>query len=617
MNSYSSVRNSGRVISACACAAALFALSAHAQVAADILVLDEIIVSATRTPNDARQIGSVVEKISADDVRRRQFSSLAAVLNGAAGAPVATGAAGGVTSVFLRGSNSNQTLFLADGVRLGDSNATYRNYLGGAIPSHFDSIEVVRGPQSMLYGADAVGGAVVINAQRGRGAPTTVVSVEGGSYGTAGGSLSTQGEREAWAYSVFAGASRTDNERGNNAFETGTLVVRVDRRLTETVSLGATVRGFYGYFESPDDTTVNDPNNSDREQNWLATTFAELNPTEDLAAKITVGGQLRRIVSETPAPNPGFAVPGTLDNERALIDAQATYAGLAGNRITGGFNAETSEGQNSDGPRRTQSQRGVYLQDEINPLKNVFVTGGLRYDDYNRFDGKVTGRGTIAWLAAPDRVKLRASYGTAYRTPAFTDLYGAFGNPAVRPETARGGDAGADYYLPGKSGVLGATYFRNDYKDLIEYLFPAFTPQNVGRARTEGVELSARLALTESLTARVSYTYLDAHDLSNGVRLLRRPRHTADLDVGNVFGGGFSGGFGLHAAADSQDVDAVSFATIRGEDYTTARVYAAWAVNDRLTLKARVENLFDEDYAAVNGFPSLGIGVYAGAEWTF
>jgi vitamin B12 transporter len=617
MNSSLRVRIPGRLFLACAFAAPLITQHLRAQVAPDALVLDEVVVTATRTPTDVRQIGSSVEKISGDEVSRQQLTTLASALNGAAGAPVTTGATGGITSVFLRGSNSNQTLFLVDGVRLGDSNTAYRGYVGGAMPSRYDNIEVVRGPQSTLYGADAVGGAVSISAQRGKGAPTASVSASGGSFGTAGGSLEAQGERGKWAYSAFVGGYHTDNERGNNAFDTTTLVLRVDHTLTETVSLGATVRGFYGEFQSPDDITVNDPNNFDREQNWLATVFAEFNPTEDLSAKLTVGGQLRRVVSETPAPNPGFAFPGILDNERALVDGQATYSGIDYNRITAGFSAEASVGQNSGGPDRTQSQWGVFIQDEINPLENVFVTGGLRYDSFNRFDDKVTGRGTIAWLVVPEKVKLRASYGTAYRTPAFTDLYGFFGNPNIRPENARGGDAGVDFYLPEKRGVLSATYFQNRYTDLIDYPAPAFTPQNVGKARTEGVELSAKVALTDTLTTKAAYTYLEAKNLSAGTRLARRPRHAIDLDVWNDFGGGVSAGAGLHAVADSRDIDAVTFAAIDGEDYTTVRVYAAWEVNDRLTLRARVENLFDEDYAAVNGFPSLGIGAFAGAEWKF
>jgi vitamin B12 transporter len=607
----------GLLTLACALSAPLIIASARAQTAPDSVVLNEVVVSATRTPNDSRTVGSSVEKITGADIERRQLTTLANALDGSAGAPVTTGGTGGGTSIFLRGSNSNQTLVLVDGIRLGDSNARYNNYIGGATPSYYDTIEVVRGPQSTLYGADAVGGAITINAERGQGAPTETVSAEVGSFGTYGGRVAAQGERGKWAYSAFVAGLHTDNVRENSSFDSSTVVVRVDRTLTETVSIGSTVRGYTGRVESPDSTAVNDSNNYDTEQNWLATVFVEFNPTEDLTAKVTVGGQLRRIVSEIPLPNPGFATGGALDNERAVFDAQATYSGLNRNRITGGFNAEHSAGGNSGSSDHTQSQWGVFVQDEVNPIDSLFITAGLRYDDFNRFDDKVTGRTSIAWLVLPDVLKLRASYGTAYRTPGFTDLYGAYGNPQIQPETAQGGDAGVDYYLPKNRGVLSATYFQNRYTDLIDYPAPAFTPQNVGKARTEGVELSAKIAVTETLTTKVTYTYLEAKNESAGTRLARRPRHTIDLDLWNDFGSGFTAGFGVHAVADSKDIDAVTYLEIDGEDYTTARIYAAWEINERLTLKARVENLFDEDYAAVNGFPSLGIGAFVGAELHF
>lgn len=617
MNKPTRSRTGGCIALACVLTAPFQLNSAQAQTTPDTVILDEVVVSATRTPNEQRTTGSSVEKISGDDVARRQLPSLASALNGVAGAPVTTGGTGGATSIFLRGSNSNQTLVLVDGVRLGDSNALYANYIGGAAPSWFDTIEVVKGPQSTLYGADAVGGAVSINAQRGQGAPTASISAEAGSFGTYGSRLAAQGERGPWAYSAFVAGQHTDNDRANNAADNATLVLRLDRTLSDAVSVGSTIRGYYGRVESPDSTAVNDPNNFDTEQNWLATTFVEFTPTEDLTAKLTVGGQLRRVVSETPLPNPGFAFPGTLDNERVLIDGQASYSGLNRQRITGGFNAEHSVGENSGSGDRTQSQWGLFLQDEINPIDNLYLTAGLRYDNFNRFDDKVTGRGSIAWLVIPDRLKLRASYGTAYRTPSFTDRYGFFGNPAIQPETAKGGDAGIDFYLADNRGVLSVTYFRTDYQDLITYPPPTFTPQNVGSARTEGIEFASTLNVGRSLTTRASYTYLDTENETTGDRLLRRPRHAIDLDVWNDFGRGFTAGLGVHAVADSKDIDAVTFATIDGEDYTTVRLYAAWEASEQLTLKARVENLFDEDYAAVNGFPSLGIGFFLGADYKF
>jgi len=115
----------------------------------------------------------------------------------------------------------------------------------------------------------------------------------------------------------------------------------------------------------------------------------------------------------------------------------------------------------------------------------------------------------------------------------------------------------------------------------------------------------------------VSYTYLEADDLTDGTRLLRRPRHTFNADAWHDFGGGVSVGAGVAFVAGRQDIDALTYATIDAEDYTVARIYAAWQVNKRLTLKARIENLLDESYEEVNGYPALGFGAFAGVEWKF
>src|SRR5207253_1870717 len=145
---------------------------------------------------------------------------------------------------------------------------------------------------------------------------------------------------------------------------------------------------------------------------------------------------------------------------------------------------------------KKQGLLAVFAQDEFSPADNVHFTAGLRDDDFDTFGRATTGRATAAWLVVPKTLKLRASYGTAFRSPSFLDLYGqsAFytGNPNLRPERARGGDAGADYYFAQGRGTLSATWFQTDFTDLIAST-PDFRSEiNIQRARTHGVEFSAR-----------------------------------------------------------------------------------------------------------------------------
>lgn len=623
-------RMTGRLVLACALSAPLSIIRAQTAPGENdpAVELDPVVVTATRTPVPASQLGTAVTVIEAGDLARRQVLTLTDALSGAAGTPVRTGATGGVTSIFLRGSNSNQTLVLMDGIRASDANSVYAGYVGGASALATDRIEVARGPQSMVFGADAIGGVVSIATERGSGAPSASVAAEAGSFGTYGSMLAAQGEKDADAYNFALTGFSTQNDRANNDFESLTAAGRVDHRVNDSVNVGGTIRVFRGVYGSPGQAVgfgANDPDNQDRETNALGTLFAEFTPSDDWAGKITLGGQDRDFVSEDPsAPSKARSV-----TRRGVLDAQATYSGLEKNRITAGGTAEATHFY-SDGfgaPSARTFDCALFAQDELSVTDDLIVTAGLRQDEFDTFGGKTTGRAAVAWRVLPEVLKLRGSYGTGFRAPSFLDLYGFStglyaGNPNLQPERSRGWDAGFDWTLPGKRGVISATYFRNDYKDLIDgFVFVGgsepFTAANVGEAHSQGVEVSGTWLATSSLRVTAGYTYTEAINDITDASLLRRPRHAATLDVWNDFGGGFSAGAGATFAADSKDVDAVTFGTIDGEDYVVCRVYGAWAVNDRLTLKARVENLFDEDYATVNGFPSLGIGAFAGAEWKF
>jgi len=587
------------------------------------------ITSATRTPQPVTQAGTVTDVLTADDLAHRQITLVSGIFGLAAGTPVTpSGAAGEVTSVFLRGANSNQTLFLVDGIRLSDPNTDYLVYLGGATLGVTDRVEITRGPLSTLYGGEAVGGVVSITAQRGQGAPTARGAAEGGSFGTISGSIAAQGAQGAWGYAVSADSGRTDNDRPNNTFTHTNAVVRLDRTVSPALSVGGTVRWFHGELGEPGDRYTDDLNNTNREDNMLVTVFAEFAPAEHWSSRVTLGDQERRFTAESPAPNPPYFPPhatNNVRNHRAVFDAQTSFDGLGHNRITAGLTAEQTHTKN-DGfgsIDRKQSLFGVFVQDEFTPLPNLFLTGGLRRDDFDTFGETTTGRATAAWLPDGKTYKLRASYGTSFRSPSFLDLYGQdtyyVGNPNLRPEKAHGWDSGVDWYLPEKRGTLSATWFETDYTDLIVYNFAVFpsTVVNADRARTRGLELSAQTTLGDALEARVAYTYLQADNLSAGTRLLRRPRNAFNADAWHDFGRGVTAGAGVVFVTGRQDVDALTFATIDAEDYTVVRLYAAWQVTDRLALKARFENLLNEKYEAVNGYPALGFGAFFGAEWKF
>jgi vitamin B12 transporter len=602
--------------------AAILACRAHSQtVAGD--PLEPVVVIATRTPADIHTLGSAVDLITAADLERQQITSPAVALGGIPGAPAfANGAPGSDVSVFLRGADSDQVLFLVDGIRLNDANTDYSVYLGGARLGASDTIEIARGPQSTLYGSEAVGGVVSIQAQKGSGAPTADFSVEAGSFDTVTGAVDAQGARNDVAWSLSASGSHTANDRQNNNSDTGNLVLRVDRDLAAGVDVGATVRGFEGRYGDPGDIYTNDPYAYEDEANWLGTVFADIKAAPDWAAHVTVGGQDRRYISFDELPGV-YTSTTVVQNRRGVIDAQVSYSGFDGQRVTAGISAEDEATQDNGYGNidRRQSLYAVFADDEWHPVQSVYVTGGLRYDDFDTFGSKVTGRATAAWLSTGRSLKLRASYGTGFNAPSFLDLYGAdvgyVGNPHLKPESSRGGDAGIDWYLPGKSGTISATWFRADVRDLIEYNFYVYpgTTENIDEARTQGVELEGKFVLAGAFELHATYTYLEADDLTDGTRLLRRPRNSASADLWRDFGHGLSAGAGVQVVADRQDVDALTYLTVDDPNYTVARVYGEWRASPSLAFKARIENALNERYQPVNGYPALGFGAFGSVEW--
>jgi vitamin B12 transporter len=584
--------------------------------------LGPIVVTATRTPLPAGVLGSSVDFVSGEELAREQIGSLRAALGGTAGVPLfATGAGGAATSLFLRGANSNQTLFLVDGLRLNDANTDYAVFLGGAGLTGTDSLEIIRGPQSTLYGSEAMGGVVAVRTRQGEGAPSAQLSVEGGSFGTERGSIEAQGARNQWAYHLAVEGNHTDNQRANNSFTGTTYVVRLDRQVDARLAVGATLRGFAGAYGSPGDRFTNDPDNREREQNQLATIFADYTLSPVWSGRVILGGQDRRLVSENPTPGQPTQITH-VQNRRGVLDWQNTVKSGDRNRLTAGATAERSHTRN-DGfgdINRRDNLLAFFAEDEWTPADRVYLTAGLRSDDHDTSGRATTWRTTAAWRPIPGRLKLRASYGTAFRSPGFLDLYGQsayyVGNPGLNPEHARGWDAGVDLDWPRSGGSVSATWFDTEFRDLIVYDFSQFpgTTANVDRARTRGLELSARQHLAGTFETRLAYTYLEAENLTQHTRLLRRPRHSVSADLWHNLGRGFSVGAGVLGVARRQDVDPLTFATVDGRDYAVARLYAAWAASARLSVRLRIENLLDAHYEEVLGYPAAGAGVFAGVE---
>jgi vitamin B12 transporter len=587
--------------------------------------LAPVVVVADRLPESSASTGTAIDVVTGADLEREQLSTFEDALSGVPGSPAfASGQLGAATSIFLRGSDSDQTLFLVDGIRLNDANTDYANFLGGARIFPADNIEVERGPQSTLYGSDAVGGVISLRMNPGSGPPSESISAEAGSFGTLDGVVTAQGAKGDWAYNIAAAGEETSNDQPDNAFDSANVDLRLDDRISKYLSVGATLRGLVERYDDPGAVGAGYAYDYDREDNWLATVFADARLTELISSHLIVGGQERRFVTVTPTPGEPDDI-ALVKNDRGVIDWQLTGQFTEHNVLTAGTTIET-DGTFDNGfgdIDKHQSLFSVFANDQWSPLPNLHLTGGIRRDDYDTFGDATTGRATLAWLVAGNSLKIRGSYGTGFNAPSFLDLYGLssyyVGNPNLSPERSRGWDGGIDYYAPGGATTLSATAFQTDYSNLIVDNFAVFpgTTENLDRARTRGVELSVKTVLPGAISAKAAYTYLQADDLTDGTPLLRRPRNSLSADLWKDFGTGISVGAGGAYVGRRPDVDAVTFATIEDPSYTVVRVYAAWQLTRQLTLKVRVENALNRAYSPIDGYPQPGRGFYGGLEMRF
>jgi vitamin B12 transporter len=581
--------------------------------------LEDLVVTATRLATPLHATGSSTDLFLPGELTRRQISSLRDALQLVPGGVIlGNGGPGAVSSFFLRGVSSTQTLLLVDGIRINDANTSAGSFLGGADLAGLGRLEIVRGPQSTLYGGAAIGGVVALDAAPGTGPARGTAELEGGSFESWRGRVWAGGRTGRLGLAVALGANGTENQRRPNDWDQRTQLVRVDYRVSSGLEAGATFRGLQHTYTSPGDlrTSNTTPEGTTTFENHLATVWLEAKPLPRWRSRLTAGAQ-QQYTRGAGRFNGGEEFSFALENSRRVLDWQNTVT--AGSRATlvAGLNREWSTAT-SDGDALEERLFGAWVEALLAPVSEIALTAGVRSDNYNTFDDAVTWRITGAWRPGSGGTRLRASYGTGFMPPSLAARFGSVfqePNPDIRPERSRGWDAGMDQEVAGGRATLGLTWFHNLLTDLIGFegaTFPALGRSiNIDRARTRGIEASARVR-AGALDARLAWTRLSAVSLSapgpGEERLIRRPRHTLSGDAAWMLGSRASLGAGVLVVAGREDEDFNSFPSVRIDpgDYAVARLYGAAGLGRGLTLRVRIENLFDQGYEPVYGFPGLG-----------
>ena len=604
----------------------------------------EIVVSATKIETPINEIGSSITLIPAEEIERKQERTLPDVLRTVPGLNVVqTGGPGGKTSLFTRGTNSNHTKVLIDGIDANDPSQDGVFDFGQVFTSDIAQVEVLRGPQSSLYGSDALGGVVNIVTKQGEGPPQFRGMLESGSFETFNQSASVSGSTSRFNYAFNVAHSVTDDtpvtpldllppgrKRINDSYENTTLSTKVGVDVTDTFSLSAVAR----YTESTLFFTGEDfsffpsvPAAEQSEQNarQLFTRGEARLTLFGGAFKNRFGVGYTNYRTTIQAPDTGFGLPPENINhgDRLKFDWQGNIELAKGHVLVLG--AEDYNDRLIDSPISAENSNAAgfaELQSEI--LPHLFTATSVRYDNNERFGDKITWRIAPAYIVPQTNTKLKASYGTGFKAPSLTQLFVSFpafnffSNPDLQPEESEGYDIGFEQPLFEDRVRFGATYFHNDITNLIG-ANPTFTSLiNVGRATTEGVEAFASAAITERFDVRADYTYTDARDDTTGLELLRRPRHKASVSASwrPVDRLSISATL-LYVGSQVDGNRSFSVQRLDTPDYYLVNLAADYDLGRGISVFARIDNLLDRRYENPTGFQRPGFGAFAGLRVAF
>jgi vitamin B12 transporter len=644
----------------------------HAQAEPDTFRLGEIVVTAARLPVPAASAPGSITVVTGEQLRERGIRYAADAVRLVPGATVVQGGgAGGLTSVFLRGGESDYVQVLVDGIQVNDP--------GGAFDwahlraDDIERIEVVRGPASVLYGSDAVAGVVQIFTRAG-GAPRVDAAVTtstgerqgpdpAGRFTThavdaslTGSSASPAAGGARLRYGVSAGRQESSGLYAlNSGYGNSTVSSRL-QLVTRGLDAAVTARLGSSHHRYPTDGSgaVVDPNQFSTVESrslGLDAGYRLLAPLE-LRVLATAHASDTRV--ENPPDGDGDGEYwSTSAQERARLDARLN-AYLRGSTVLtvgaehewqaaatawesvsewGAFAEDTDE-------RRRNS--GFYAQAHAAPASTLALTAGGRLDRNQRFGTFATGRLAASWTPLPG-ARLHGAAGSAFKEPTFFENFAAgyaTGNPDLDPEHARSWEAGAEVTAAAGRLVIGATWFDQRFRNLIQYTATppvAGAPNyyNVGAARSRGAEASLRLEVG-TVSASASFTRTDARATDAGFgddrafrqdgRLLRRPRSQAHASAALRLAPAVRAMLDVRHAGEREDLDFTGPAAWTGGEritlpsYATADVGVEYAAMrrgaTRMDVTLRVRNLFDERYQEIHNFPAPGrllqLGVRAG-----
>lgn len=592
---------------------------AQAQDPADNENIDEIVVEAFRLPSQLSDTGSSVWIVDRALIESRGYLQMTDVLTTVPGVTInQNGTFGGQASARIRGATSDQTLVLVDGIMVNDVSTPGGGFNFGVFDvSDVERVEVLKGPQSTLWGSDAIGGVINVVSRTPEEGLNADVRVSGGSFGSQQYGLSVEGRNDTGDFRISYndqstdGISKADEDDGNteeDGYDNQTLSLKGGLNLPGNTRLELSYRdteaetefdsfGVATGVQDGDEVSETDfstaqaslmfPLFNDRLQNRL--TYAD---TEIERENFSNGA-------------PGFSAEGS----REVFQYQGTYSFSEQHQLSIGI-----EEEDTDNGSESFSNTGIFALYQASPTEDLTISLGVREDDHEEYGSETVTRISAAW-SLTQQVDLRASWGEGFKAPTiFQTTFFCCGatvaNPNLQPEESEAFDIGVDWRLASGNGELSLTAFKQDTENQISFSFAVGGYENIAEVESQGLEFAFDYRWTDTLTTSANITYIDSED-GNGQELIRIPELTADVSVTWRPMPALS--TSLVAVYNDEEED--SRGTV--DSWTRFDLSAVYDLNQQIELFARIENLGDEDYQQIFGYGTPERSGYVGVTYSF
>lgn len=608
--------------------------------------LTDVVISASKTSSSTLELANSITVIDSAQIINSNQTNVFDLLKSEYGLSVTQpGGQGALSTINIRGSNPEHVLVLIDGIEMNMTSDAANVYDFANLPvEQVNRIEILRGPQSTLYGSDALAGVVNIITNKGTGNSTLLLSAEGGSYKSFKGSAGVSGSFNDLNFVLSYARIQSDGfsasgEKYGNTESDGYAGNNFSSRIGYDFNKQSGMNFYFRYTKAKTDLDQfggkfgDDPSYIYNLEEFTTRAEGYFNLFDglwDQKLGVSYHKNLREYNFDSTLYNPASS-DSKYDGKKYKLDWQNNFNLFRSNILSAGIDFETEEAESeyyynsSFGPyeslipKHQVSTTGFYLLDQLNIDNRIFTSVGIRYDHHEKFGGAVTYRISPAYIFWQTGTKLKFNIGNAFKAPSIFYLYDpVFGNENLNPEENFGWDAGIEQYLWSDGISIGINYFANNFTDLFG-TDENFKTINIEEAETNGIEFFTKANLMRELDFKFNYTFTHSEDKSEtspdyNQKLLRRPEHKIALLINSDLTEKVNINFEIIYTGEREDKNFSSYPVERVvlADYTLINIAAHYDLLEFLRIYGRIDNLLDKQYEEIYGYGTPGFSVYGG-----